>query len=390
MLPVVSTVASRTFLVLLLGLYVANEVSHYQFALEQTKSENQSTPGVETMIPPAQASSDVIATTEDDLYQSNMELIRPRPRNLRLVLVGDSVTRYQYLSLAYFLKYGSWWNPHQRSPNFVYAPSYHHPQHTDLDWAEYNFQTNRLLYPMELCDCQRKDNFILERRYFWDPIRNNTLVYMHLNGKETTAPRRGYFGSFAPSQVFGNWSKRLPEAEPKRAFRLKRHIAWEHDSWMDVVRFHVGALGLGNGIPVVLNAGLHPHDLTPRDLQQVQNDTGLRILWKTTTYRKREMADLYYNGTLSLERQGITAVDNAMCHQFECFNVTWTSQLRHSQFLDQLHFAEPVYRIMNEQLLMQLQLWPTGYAPLHPSRLFPQPQQSHNHHHQTQPTTATA
>ena len=38
----------------------------------------------------------------------------PRPdsaeslRGLRLVMVGDCIMRYQYLSLAYFLEFGSW------------------------------------------------------------------------------------------------------------------------------------------------------------------------------------------------------------------------------------------------------------------------------------------
>jgi hypothetical protein len=57
--------------------------------------------------------------------------------------------------------------------------------------------------------------------------------------------------------------------------------------------------------------------------------------------------------------------DRAMCHLLgQCLNISWTAYLRPELFFDKFHFAEPVYRIMNEQLLQQLQLLPKNYGPV--------------------------
>ena len=90
-------------------------------------------------------------------------------RNLRLVFLGDSVTRYQYLSLAYFVRHKRWFDPNVTVNNLVNAHSFHHPLHPDEDWNEFFLQSNRLLHPLEICDClrSRDGNTVLERRYFY-------------------------------------------------------------------------------------------------------------------------------------------------------------------------------------------------------------------------------
>lgn len=163
--------------------------------------------------------------TDDDVFPDDAETIRhnrnrirPRPRNLRLVFIGDSLMRYQYISLAYFLKHGMWldYNFQARDAeaknlvqnnNLMNSHSFHHPLHPDQDWNEFFWQSTRALYPFEACDCYRHvdshrntdrsngfavdalvtSNIILERRYFHEPSRNNTIVYINLNGNESTA-----------------------------------------------------------------------------------------------------------------------------------------------------------------------------------------------------------
>ena len=109
----------------------------------------------------------------------SLSLIRQRPTGLRLAFVGDSVTRYQFLSLAFFLRWGRWFDPQVYPNHLVDAHSFHHPQHPDNDWNEFFLQSNRLLAPNEACDCQRSRDsrhWAVERRYFYDPSRNNTLT----------------------------------------------------------------------------------------------------------------------------------------------------------------------------------------------------------------------
>lgn len=130
------------------------------------------------------------------------------PHDLRLVFVGDSVTRYQYLSLAYYLRYGRWWDGPRDGPNnLMNAHSFRHPAHPNDDWNEFFLQSNRLLYPFEACDCRRSPNSsdtVLERRYFHDTERNNTLVYINLNGNETHGSW-GYYGRFNADTIFPNF-----------------------------------------------------------------------------------------------------------------------------------------------------------------------------------------
>ena len=96
----------------------------------------------------------------------------PRPRNLRLAMVGDSLTRFQYLSLAAFLKHGTWVKSTDR-PSVVDKLSY------GRSWNGFYQYANSFLAPYEQCDCFRTNNAALENRYFADPERNN-YAYMFL------------------------------------------------------------------------------------------------------------------------------------------------------------------------------------------------------------------
>ena len=54
-----------------------------------------------------------------------------------------------------------------------------------------------------------------------------------------------------------------------------------------------------------------------------------------------------------------------MCKQLHgCFDMSWTSKLNPSLYYDQYHFAEPVYRVLNEELLTQLNKLPAEYKKL--------------------------
>jgi hypothetical protein len=346
-----------------------------------------------------------VANDFDSLVHANLERIQPRPTNVSVVLVGDSVTRYQYLSLAHFLRHGMWPDP-LYEPSFSYFGAHSHPQHRE-HWSEYFYQTNRALHPNEVCDCMRDNaNFRLERRYFYDPIRNNKLVFINLNGNEPTNPRyeKGrYFGSIDASAVFANFSQLLKgEFQPSRIFQNNpKMIAWEHGNWTDVLLQHVQKLDMmGEDDPhrapaVILNAGLHEHDLVPEALAQlkmvsatqqrhneslVSSSSSLsssapapwRWIWKTTTHMRP-----FARGIASEEswawRHAIDATDRQFCSILECFNVSWTLHVCPNMFYDAPHFREPVYRLLNEQLLDLLDLTPSGYVPLDPSRAICQP-----------------
>jgi hypothetical protein len=346
---------------------------------------------------------------EDAGIAHTMLLTRPRPRNLRLAFLGDSVTRYQYLSLAYFLRWGRWFDPDTIKNHLVDAHSFRHPYHPDQDWNEFFLQSNRLLYPAESCDCQRSSSsqqehehaWAIERRYFYDPIHNNTLTYINLSGNETHNPNPsgGFSGRLNAPDIFTNFqafaglpsgllnnndNKLLSSSLPITA----SNRSWDYSTWGQVIRHHVAALVPKPEI-AILNAGLHAHNFgdpfVRQELVSALNASNIIGIWKTTTPQKSQLVastttttvtgssnqsslplSLLSPATASHNADAVPRMtDRQMCQEISgCLNLSWTVHLRPDLYFDDLHFREPVYRIMNEDLLQQLNKLPAGYQML--------------------------
>jgi len=84
------------------------------------------------------------------------------PSGEHLMMFGDSVTRYQWILLAYALKHGVEYN---RSLTVRSAVSDHgtfnellHYEPTWRNWTSYFAGTNEILGPNSGCDCYRDDS----------------------------------------------------------------------------------------------------------------------------------------------------------------------------------------------------------------------------------------
>jgi hypothetical protein len=123
---------------------------------------------------------------------SPSRFLNERPKGLRLAFVGDSITRYQAVSLMYFMKTGEWFRDEVR-PSLVAK--------TDADygsWDEYLTSTSLRLGQEtgnHWCDCYRNDtddaanpHKIFENRYFRDLANDN---YVYLITKLGWSPARG-------------------------------------------------------------------------------------------------------------------------------------------------------------------------------------------------------
>ena len=79
-----------------------------------------------------------------------------------LLFIGDSVTRFQYLSLAYFLETGRWGT----TPSMTWRSGWG-------TWSEYIRGTNAVLGGREICDCYRQEKSgaeqIRENRFYAAP-----------------------------------------------------------------------------------------------------------------------------------------------------------------------------------------------------------------------------
>ena len=100
-------------------------------------------------------------------------------RNKRIVFIGDSVIRFQYLDLVYFLTHKQW-NGHQNRQELVNIYTYHH------NWGLFNNITSfQLLHGYEICECYRQSSnnpnifSMTENRKFYLPELNVT-VWMFL------------------------------------------------------------------------------------------------------------------------------------------------------------------------------------------------------------------
>lgn len=266
----------------------------------------------------------------------------PRPSGLRLVLMGDSLSRYQYLSLAYFLKFGTWFIPKDRScqncTDLVMQKSFG-------SWSNFfTVTSNMYLAPYERCDCFRLESFneaiiwyATENRYFYDAERDNMLVFLLSFGHYVTT--RGRWNVSEVLQLMRNDFAPLVLTKPKA-------MAWEFSDWARVIAEYVKPLGATH---VQFNAGYWQNEFGIDGVGQnftlaleASNITGI---WRTTSFRNTRLMGGNYRDS---ER-----ISKVMCNMSNhCIDIAWTQKLHLSLFLDDGdHFQEPVYRVMNEELL---------------------------------------
>lgn len=264
-----------------------------------------------------------------------------RPTGLRLALLGDSITRYQYLSLAYFLRHGYFFNPNQSKPHLVNQHTFMRHAPEGQGWKQFLNQTNQLLSPMEYCDCFRApwprmsavDGNVMENRYFHDPFLNNSVAYIQAFGNSVSSMH----GRVLPQDAFRNISS-------KKFTHENSTWKWSHKDWGEALEKYVAPMNVTH---VLMNAGLWPNDFhenkPARDsIVRALQKTGLVGIWRTNTY----------NTTRGLRPSEVNA-DESMVGLFgdNVLNVSWTRRLQTRLYWDKIHFREPVYRVMNERLL---------------------------------------
>jgi len=262
-----------------------------------------------------------------------------RPQNLHLAFVGDSVTRYMYLDLVYYLKHNQW-IADTVAPNILNAK--HYPS-----WNEHYKFSNLALSPNEQCDCFRNNpsnasainkEETIENRYFSDTIRNNYVTFIEVFG--------GYpaHGHWLPPEVHrdhGPMDFEKLQTDP---------FTWRYD-WPGLIRHYLNDL---NPKPdyLIFNEGLWiEHELGNAQVRQsikdALDDTGIVGIYKTTTLPN-------INSGLAKRSAGVVfnRHDDAMCELIDnVLDFTWTKDLGGEHYWDGVHFMPHVNRGMNMELL---------------------------------------
>lgn len=266
-----------------------------------------------------------------------------RPRDLHIAFVGDSVTRYMYLDLVYFLKHNRWVQDDEY-PNILNAK--HFPSWND----HYNF-SNAALAPNEQCDCFRNNpknsshidkEETIENRYYSDPELNNYATFIEI------------FGGTAPH---GHWLARDAHKPHVLDFEKLQNdpFVWRQD-WPGLIRNYLNKLTPKPDF-LVFNEGLWiEHELGNVDVQQsikdALEDTGIIGIYKTTTLPN-------INSGLAKRSAGVVfnRHDAAMCEMIENYlDFSWTKDLGDEHYWDGVHFKPHVNRGMNMELLDYLQV----------------------------------
>jgi hypothetical protein len=270
---------------------------------------------------------------------------------------------------VYFLRTGRWFDPYFRKSHLTNVYSYENIFHDDI-YGEYFFQTTRLLQPNEICDCVYPKGAIdqyrlgahrvIINRYFRDDERNNTVRFFHAFGHEHDMQ-----GRLSPENVTDLEGKEHDELLNGEHHFRQQEVVWTFPSWSEVLRKHIAQLEPKPEY-VVLNAGKHDTDFTEdenkvQELSQTMQDIGvIKAYWRTATYR--------IGGKLMLDENPVA--DEIMCKALgNCLNVSWTKDLSKLMYWDETHNWEPVYRVMNEDLLEELGFLPAGYAKFNRSQL---------------------
>ncbi|KAJ1628413.1 hypothetical protein T492DRAFT_148572, partial [Pavlovales sp. CCMP2436] len=269
----------------------------------------------------------------------------------RQVFIGDSLTRYQYLDLAFTLQ----------SRSDLKARATQNPL-MEQTWDNYSVfynGTNEWLQPNEYCDCHRperplskKYNFntatkrrtVENRHYFWRPRRfqagrsNATSAPVFTDCKVTIS----YVSSFkASDNVTGHlqYSTFLPAA-----FRAPLSTAafdaadWRGERWSKSLPEFVTEIGNAlSPTVIVYNTGLHSAVVEPstaRALHDAMRRASPCVIYKTTTRTKVATAAQLSKGVAAVFADGAV---------LDAARLTDSNTLRPRGWLQNLHVDNAHY-----------------------------------------------
>ena len=308
-------------------------------------------------------------------------------RGRHILIIGDSVSRYQYLSLAQFIAYESWTPFHGRGEPMSEVESVQSSKSPSWgSWPKFMAGTHQRLRGYEICDCFRGPNkpFHVENRYFFDPRANVRITFVSLVAPNYTrhhalevmnvtcgspggcaqggcSPEADDCGDPSPALLNYFSEEDAPGAQAQAAF-LRRVVVGSARELaarvapIDALVLNLGYFG-GAGWPrdVAFEAPPASRDVYKAALLEV---TGLlqkeglaaHLVWRATTAHTNND----YENDVELEW-----VKGALLplgwQLFDAFHLTQ----RLGEFLpmsvtDGIHFKPHVYRGLNEALAMQL------------------------------------
>lgn len=312
-------------------------------------------------------------------------------RGQHVAFIGDSLTRYQYLSLVYFLETGRWTSP-------AGAPVNTH-ESTWASWAAFHEGTAGRLRGHEICDCYRAQKWdpstVREMRYYLSPCGRVRVSYVmwfyniNVAGHDPAALNVGCLdaafraaASAAPSTAAtkapwtcpqtlcqpgacggGAWAGDARTAVPAHVRALRPSTAVVNTGhWGPDVRG--GPAHFGRVLEVVDRLAADATAAPPAG-----GGTPLRIVWKSTTPTRYDanprdaLADAVVAHRLGAAGgRGAAELFDARALLMGLVTPVAAgapepevpAPVTQAAYWDSAHFAEPVYSLLNAALLAQL------------------------------------
>lgn len=281
------------------------------------------------------------------------------PRGSRILFLGDSVTRYQYLSLVYLLQRGV---PLASPDATYYSSKIHHPLvgQTWSSWDEFFETTTADLAPHEICDCFRAWDWKAHRKSHIDMFENRFFFSPRMNVSVTFISVFGFFPLTGRLWPIGS---SLPSKNQAHTINLGRRSALElfHNrtlsdcfvpfnwrlSWVDSLSHFVRGLAPAPPNIILMNSGhWGPMGFRHAEFIRVLRHYARRItkcaIWQTTTPLR--------NSTT----QGGDAVPRMLFKNRIFDTAEVLHHLRIRDYIDNVHFVPSVYNLLNERLLHHL------------------------------------
>ena len=259
-------------------------------------------------------------------------------RNLHLAFLGDSINRYMYTSLLYYLHNGEYLT-NTPKPNLLEGGF--------STRVEFQAFAQAMMNYTDVCDCFTPEGPFIPWGRMHRIWANAYYLQEETNNYVTYIAKAGYFeshGHWDPSQIYSNATYRN---QVRGMEYPPSHFLWQGD-WEQTIRNHISRL-----VPkpryVVVNAGLWQHDLlnngTLPAIRRALDDHDMVGIYRTTTKKIQDV-------TTTLVPHDVEGCR----HLHYCMDMSWTGNITDpAEYSDKAHFRANANRKFVEQLLGMLQ-----------------------------------
>lgn len=326
-------------LVLILGEIYDDKYESYKNLFEIINSRNLSVSEVHELLKPTY----------------NLGSLLDSIKGKHIVMIGDSLMRYQYISLVNIitiyenssavdlLKFVSTHNSFNGEVIEERSICNHH------GWGnvnDFDYKTNEIFQPYEKCDCFPTDTpaTTSENRYYRNTEKGYFVTFIALlGGVSDSTVGRWYFSSDESSYP-------MPidiDASHFDVLNAKYPIIWSYNL-KDFFEFYLPTLDPKPSV-ILLNAGFWPHKFSQK---QHTDDIFIPILekydhviWKTTSY----CSDGFPWGHFDIDPW------KTYYSNLKYLNISWTVNIPSHYFIDYMHYKKcKMYNLINMQFLEYL------------------------------------